>query len=326
MSATHLSVQRIPLHTIALTCEWSLHPWDSGSISPILWQSLQTIGIIHKPILLETATGFFDILCGLKRIGFFKETFQQDESIECLVIAKNTAKQILLDTLLFDQSSYSPLSLAEKARFIEICTRFFSKQDIVSLYLDKLHLRKQLSTIDELASILNQDPTIISEIHAGRLQEKIIGELLRLPVGSDRLAMALLFKELGLGEGKQKKLFTQIRDLAFRQNASITEFLKTQTISKILNHQVLNVPQKQQHLNHYLQQQLCPMHEKTEDDFLQQVRALHLSSRCSVTHIPSFEKDEITLSITFDNFSQCARMAPLIDKVVQDNNSAFIQQ
>jgi hypothetical protein len=259
--------------------------------------------------------GCFDFLCGFKRLQFALVNAQV-ASVACLVFAKNTEATVLLDTLLTEQSLFHPLSLAEKAKFVEICTRFLNQQDIVSRYLERLQLRKKPSTINDLDSILQQHPIIISDIHAGRLQEKMVAELLRLPESSDRIALVQFFRDLAMGDSKQKRFFTLIRDLASRQNCPISTYLNTQEICEILKHPVLNVPQKVQHLNTYLQQQLRPGYSKAEEDFTRQVQTLRLPSRCSVSHSPSFEKDQVILAVTFDNIDDCARMVPKINKLL----------
>ena len=319
MSSKKLSSCSILLSKISFTINWSLHPWDSQNTSDILLQSFNRTGIIHPPILLAKEDGSFDILCGFKRLQFALAN-SQVESVECLVFAKTTEVTILLDTLLTDQSFFHPLSLAEKAKFIEICSRFLNPQDIVSLYLDRLQLRKKTSTISELANILQQHPIIIAEIHAGRLQEKMVLELLRLPESSDRIALVQLFCDLAMGDSKQRRFFSLIRDLAFRQNIPISHYLKLQEISAILKHPVLNITQKVQHLSNYLQHQLCPRYKEAEEGFTQQVRALRLSPQCTISHSPSFEKDSIIFSITFGSLADCALIAPKINNLLQSNS------
>jgi hypothetical protein len=319
MPSANLRCRKIPLRKIRFNQEWSLHPWESAVICDSLLQSFHRTGIIHKPILLDRSTGCFDILCGYKRLQFALLT-KHMISVECLVFARDTDVTLLFDTLLTEQSLTQPLSLAEKARFVELCSRFLDHEDIVARYFERLHLRKLPSTITELSNILQQDPLFISEIHAGRLQEKIVSELLKLPEISDRIAVVQLFKDLAMGDSKQKRFFALLRDLSCRHNSSLSEYLKSPAICAILKHPVLNTPQKVQHLGTYLQQQVNPMSSKAEEDFIKQVRDLHLPSRCSITHSPSFEKDDITLSITFSHFSDCAKIAPDINILLRKHN------
>jgi hypothetical protein len=315
MAAAAFSCRTIASASIDFTTEWSLHPWVSTAISDELRDSFGRIGILHKPILLAKAGGRFDIICGFRRLLFLVSTTEA-AVIDCLVLAQATDPAAILDILLTDQALFQPLSLAEKAQFIEICSRFFSHPEIVEGYLESLHLPKRLVTINQLLIILKQDPLMIAEIHAGRLQEKMVSELLRLPGQADQIAMIRLFKELAMGDGKQKRFFTLIRDIAFRQGASITAFLQTPAIQEIVKNPGLNTPQKILHLGNLLQHQHNPAFFRAEGDFVKRVGNLHLPACCTVSHSPSFETDEVTLSISFKNFNDCHVHIPDLRKIL----------
>ncbi|MDK9708784.1 MAG: hypothetical protein OEL83_17215 [Desulforhopalus sp.] len=317
MFATNLPCSAVSLQNITFTNDWSLHPWESQTISDNLLQSFNRIGIIHKPILLTKENGTFDILCGYKRL-LFTLTKAQMRNIDCLILPQKTQPTLLLDILLTDQCSARPLSLVEKAQFVEISSRFLADQDIIDNYFERLQLRKKLSVINDLKNILQFDPFIIAEIHSDMLQEKMVGELLRLQGIPDRLALVRLFKGLALGEGKQKRFFTLIRDISFRLGCTISAYLRTQEIDQILKHPELNIPQKIQHLKDLLQQQLNPLHSQAEDKFTKQVRDLQLPSHFTITHSPSFERDTVTLSIVCKSLSDCADLVSKINHFSQD--------
>lgn len=313
MPAARFSCQTIASASIDFTTEWSLHPWASTAISDELQDSFGRTGILHKPILLTKAGGRFDIISGFRRLHFLVSRTKA-EKIDCLVLAQTSEPASILDILLTDQGLSQPLSLAEKAQFIKICSRFFDHPEIVAGYLERLHLPKRPATINELAVILSQDPLMITEIHAGRLQEKMVSELLRLPAQSDRIAMIRLFKELAMGDGKQKRFFTLIRDISFRQGSAVAAYLKTPAIQEIVKNQGLNTPQKIFHLGNLLQQQIHPSFAQAEGDFVKRVGSLHLPACCTLSHSPSFETDEVTLSISFKNFSACHVRIPELKK------------
>jgi hypothetical protein len=315
MPAATFSCRTIASASIDFTTEWSLHPWASTAISDELQDSFGRIGILHRPILLAKAGGRFDIICGFRRL-FFLVSIAKAAKIDGLVLAQASDPASTLDILLTDQALSQPLSLAEKARFIEICSRFFSDREIVGGYLERLHLPKRLVTINELLIILRQDPLMIAEIDAGRLQEKMVSELLRLPEQADRLAMIGLFKELAMGDGKQKRFFTLIRDIAFRQGSSVAAYLQTPAIREIVKNPGLNTPQKILHLGNLLQHQLNPAFFQAEGDFVKQVGNLRLPACCTFSHSPSFETDEVTLSISFKNFNDCRVRIPELRKIL----------
>ncbi len=315
MPTANFSCRTIATASIDFTTEWSLHPWASTAISDELRDSFGRVGILHKPILLPKAGARFDIICGFRRL-YFLSLSTIAEKIECLVIAQPSEPAKILDILLADQGLCQPLSLAEKAQFVQICSRFFSRPKIVGDYLERVHLPKRPATINELLAILDQDPLMIAEIHAGRLQDKMVSELLRLPEQSDRIALILLFKELAMGDGKQKRFFTLIRDISFRQGSSVAAYLKTPAIQEIVKNPGLNTPQKILHLGNLLQHQLNPSFSQTEGNFVKRVGNLHLPACCTLSHSPSFETDEVTLSISFKNFSDCHVRIPELKKVL----------
>ena len=110
-----------------------------------------------------------------------------------------------------------------------------------------------------------------------------------------------------MGTGKQKRFFNLIRDIAFREGSSITSYLQKKEITEILDHKDMNIPQKIKHLGNLLQHELNPTSSLAEGAFEKQVASLQLPANYAISHSPSFEKDEITLSITFKDFDECAQ-------------------
>jgi hypothetical protein len=133
----------------------------------------------------------------------------------------------------------------------------------------------------------------------------MVSEILLLPDENDKLALVQLFKNYAMGDGKQKRFFSLIRDIALREGLTISSYLQQEKIRTILDHEEMNVPQKIHHLGDLLQQELTPSYSLAEKDFVKQVKELHLPINHSISHAPSFERDEITLSITFKNIAAC---------------------
>jgi hypothetical protein len=299
-----ISCQSIPLDSINLSTDWNLHPWEFGVIPKDLQKSLALNGVIHPPLVIADSDKTFAIVSGARRIEFIRRSIGPSQ-IDCMVIDKDAPHSFILNLVLADQSCAFELSLAEKARFIEIASRLLKMEEIAATFLEKLQLKKGRSTIPNLLNILRQDGKIIKEIHAGRIQERMVSEILSLPEEADRLALVQLFINLGMGNSKQKRFFNLIRDIAFRNGSSVTSFLQKKEITEILDHKDMNIPQKIHHLGSLLQHEINPTSSLAEEAFVKQVKSLHLPANHSISHSPSFEKDDITLSITFKNFADC---------------------
>lgn len=301
-----LSHQSIPFGSINFSTDWNLHPWEFRAIPTELQENLSLNGIIHPPIVIADSAKTYAIVSGARRLEFAQK-YTSFQRINCLVIDKYAPPAAVLNLILTDQSCAGSLSLAEKARFVEISSRILAPKDIVTTFMARLQIKNGRSTISNLLKIMQQDERIIREIHAGRIQDRMVTEILSLPEEADRLAIIQLFTNLGMGDGKQKRFFNLIRDMAFREKLSVTSFLQKDTITEILKHKEMNVPQKIQHLGNLLQHQITPTYSLAEEAFVKEVKSIHLPANHTITHSPYFEKDQITLSITFKNFADCAQ-------------------
>lgn len=308
-----LQNRNIPLASIDFCERWNLHPWELHTLPDDLKASLFRTGILHPPIVTVKDGNRFEIVCGHRRL-LFASSSEQADHINCHILGNETKPVSILDIVLTDQSIAHPLSLAEKARFVKICTEFLEEDEIIDLFFTRLQLAKRRSTLATLLEILGQPPLLVAEIHNGSLQEQRVMELLRLPEAADRVAMVKLFSRLVMNDGKQKKFLPLIRDRAFRLDTSIAAYLEDPSIQGILNHPEMNTPQKAQHLATFLQFQTNPLSSRAEDEFLRKVRALRIPENCTIAHSPSFEKDEVTLSITFSNLSSCEQWLPLLQQ------------
>lgn len=310
-------LRHIPVEKVDFSDKWNLHPWELHSLSEALSSSFSQVGILHPPILLEKNESNFEIVCGFKRL-LFACSQPKLATLPCYILEKDTQPATLLDIILTDQGGTTPLSLAEKARFCEIGTLHLQHQVLIDMFFDRLMLDKRASTFTQLAEILKQDSLLLSAIHKGTLQEKVVAELLKLPLRNDRITVVKLFQQLRMGDGKQRKFLPLLRDLAVRENLTITALLGIGAIREIVEHPEMNNPQKILHLSTFLLHRLNPLSVSAEQEFTSSVNALRLPENCTITHSPSFEKDEVTLSVTFKDFSACKKWLPTLKQSLVD--------
>jgi hypothetical protein len=124
---------------------------------------------------------------------------------------------------------------------------------------------------------------------------------------------------LSLGAGKQRKLFSLTRDLAYRNQVSIADFLTRDDVQQILNHKDMNPPQKAQHLGNLLQEKLTPSYIEAEKNFSTYTKELKLPANFDLSHSQAFETDEIVVSITFHDHEECRQLLPNIKSVFKNN-------
>lgn len=245
----------------------------------------------------------FTVISGQRRIQFATTNLKQ-EYVDCKVINNDIEPHLLFDIILLDLPHTETLSLAEKAVFLLLASKYFEKKYLAPLFFSKLGIQRKQSFLHDLLGLLEQDDNFIAQVHGGLIEEQMLPELLRLK-GEDRTVLLRLFSHLNLGTGKQKKILSLLRDAAYKEELSISAYLEGVEILAILEGDTLNIPQKIQHLDHYLQQQIYPESLEAEHTFTAEVKALNLQKNQKISHSPAFEKDTVTLSIEFDSFEKC---------------------
>ncbi len=301
----------VPLTDIRLDPEWSLHPWAVDRLPPALTESLTLAGVLHPPLLLPTAgcqgghQGRYTVVCGLRRLHFARQNGAGQ--LNCLSLPAATPPELLLPLVLADQQNCGPLSLAEKARFIELARHIIGDEAVVGGdWLTRLSLPRRPASLALSERVLALDEELLRAMDNGLLSEKISLELLRLASDTDRLALLRLFTDLAMGEGKQRRFLSLISEIAARRQESIAATLAAEEIQAIHHHPVWNLAQKISHLGDLLQEQHRPALTAAEAEFARKVKSLPLPANSSLSHSPSFEKDEVTLTTTFADLAACA--------------------
>jgi hypothetical protein len=148
--------------------------------------------------------------------------------------------------------------------------------------------------------LLDLEEPLLVNLHTGLLQEKTALELATLPF-KDRWALFEVIQQLQLSVSNQQKLLITSKELSSRNQTSIADILTSHEISAILNHEETNSPQKTAHLMTWLTQKRFPRLSEAERKFHHFSKSLGLPENATLAHSPSFEKDELTLSLQFKN-------------------------
>jgi len=310
------SFETINTKTIEDTKEWSLHPFLAPEPPPALLASIKRIGLLQPPILLQLSLDRYTLLCGHFRLLSQQISNPSDTQITCLVLEKDIPINHILYTILEDQLTTGNLSSIEKAYFLKYCLIYMEFNEISECFLPIMGEKAQIHTIKKLSSLLTLEPELQISIHDGKISGKTAQEFLSLP-SSDRLMLHDIFLELELGGGKQNRLLTMSKDLAYRVGKTIKELLSGSKYQEILLHLEMNKPQKIANLLTILQKDLFPQSSSAEEGFLKRVHKMDLPSACSITHSQSFERDDVSVTLTFPSLSIVENHIQAIKKIVK---------
>jgi ParB family transcriptional regulator, chromosome partitioning protein len=309
---TQFSYRNVPFKAFHDSFTWDLHPFLNDLIPDTLEKSIIKVGILHPPIVIQADADTYDIICGRKRIQCGRRLGQS--RFLCRILPPTSPKRILLSFLLEDQMSGNPLSFPEMAYCFKLCQDHLNKDEAYEILSSDLPKMNRM----HLLSLLEFDHAILRKIHYGQLAEKILYDLLKLD-REDRTKIVELIELLQLGEGKQKRLITLCRDIVLRENISVGALLDQPETKAVIEHNEMNIPQKTNRLLGLLQKRCYPQSTAAREFFQSQRHALALPETCDICPSPSFEKDEVTLSLRFPDFETCRGILPAIKDLLGQN-------
>ena len=184
-------------------------------------------------------------------------------------------------------------------------------------FLPALGLEPHRHHLHNLLQLLGLEEHLLGAVHAGRLHEGVARELLGLNF-TDRLSLYEVMEILSLSVSNQKKITAACRELAARHNTSVMALLCQPEVRDILDPQETNIPQKTARLMQWLTDQRFPRLAAAEQEFRTFAAALKLPNAVALSHSPSFEQDQVHLSIPFANREELRRIWPRIAEALED--------
>jgi ParB family chromosome partitioning protein len=308
------ALSTIPLDLITDDNHWNIHPFLRSSCPPDLVESFKTAGILHPPLVYELEDGRYELIAGRRRLVATREILGLT-ACPCYIAPLPTLPQTLLSLLIEDQSLSNPFSVMETAHFFRIGRQYLPDDELAKLYLPRLTGKTNTSLLKSYRLLLSLEDEIQQFVHDSFITENMAYELVKLsPV--DRLSLLGIFRDFQLGGGKQKRLYSLLRDITCRQETGISALLQELAVREILQHKEMNKPQKIQALMVLLQQMATPSLTADEEQFRSAINKLKLPACCAVQHSPAFETDAVELTIRFDDLDRLLRSWPALREVL----------
>lgn len=316
---TNSLYQKIYLNQIDLEdLTFNLTPVDREEISAQLRDTTSRCGILNPPLLITTENGRFAIVAGRQRLMAARQILA-DNFCNCLVLPGDTPSAVLLTIALHDILLSRPASPLEKAICWQKAVGFLGRDRATEEFSPQLDLTRQL-TPARLEKILTFNDEMQAALHHGSLELKTALKLIELDT-TDRHALFQIIKQLRLSSSNQKKLLEHCLELHHRQNRLIGAILAEPDCLEIINHPEANPPQKTAMLMNWLTSLCYPRLTEASKAFRSFVGKLQLPKGVSLEHTPSFEKDNMQMTIDFKDQLQLAEKWPIIRQALVDDNS-----
>lgn len=303
-----MQISRLALNQIDFQDEtYLLQPVPSRQPPQKLIASIKRVGILHPPLVNMAERGRYRIITGRNRLlAAHKLHFT---TCDCHVLPVSSSPLETFSLLLEGKIASTPPTVVEQAIFFKKISPWIDIDKAARRFLPLLGLEAHPSQARKLLRINNLEEVIQEALHAGDLDPKVAWELEKLSF-SDRMALFEIMMTLKLSVANQKKITLISREVAVRTKTTIAAFLAGTQSQEILNSTDLNSPQKTSHFMTWLQKQQFPRLSQAEQEFKDFCRSLRLPQGASIQHSSFFEKDEISLTLTFKNQQELLQNMP----------------
>ncbi|MFH1020747.1 MAG: ParB N-terminal domain-containing protein [Pseudomonadota bacterium] len=288
----------------------SLTPEEAREPNSALLESVARTGILHPPILREQGRTSMEIVTGHRRLLAARQTLHSISTI-CLVLPAETLPAETLAINLEDTMLRGDITVVEQAIFFQKILVHLDENEAARRFLPALGLEPHRHHLHNLVQLLGLEEHLLGALHDGRLHEGVARELLALNF-TDRLSLYEIMEMLKLSVGNQKKITATCRELAARHNTTVMALLCRPEVREILAPRETNIPQKTARLMQWLTGQRFPRLAAAEQEFRTFAATLKLPDAVALSHSPSFEQDQVHLSIPFANREELRKIWPLI--------------
>lgn len=315
-----LTIKNIDLSQVDFNdLSYAIAPIPESEIDSTLKASIARHGILHPPIVREINPVSYTIIAGRKRLLAWR-SLAKEKTCHCLVISRQIPEFEVFHILLAEIQLVRQLTMVEKALFLQKIAAVAEEKQIVKEFLPRLNLAPDPSVMKQTLRLLELEAPILKGIHQGYVNETVARDFVSLPL-QDRSILFEIVASLRLSLSNQKKLLQICRELASRENKSITALLATPEVHAILHHPEANPPQKTKNLMTWLARRHKSRSIHAEEEFNRFINEIRLPGNVSVTHTPFFEDDAVTLSITFRNRSFLLQAWEKIKHATRDNEN-----
>ena len=315
-----LTIKNIGLSQVDFNdLSYAIAPIPEGEIDSTLKASIARHGILHPPIVREINPVSYTIIAGRKRLLAWR-SLAKEQTCNCLIISRQIPEFEIFHILLAEIQLVRQLTMVEKALFLQKIAAVAEEKQIVKEFLPRLNLAPDPSVMKQTLRLLELEAPILKSIHQGYVNETVARDFVSLPL-QDRSILFEIIASLRLSLSNQKKLLQISRELASRENKSITALLATPEVHAILHHPDANPPQKTKNLMTWLTRRHKPRSMHAEEEFNRFINEIRLPRNVSVAHTPFFEDDAVTLSITFRNRGFLLQAWEKIKHVTRDNEN-----
>ena len=279
-----------------------------------LMRSIDHIGILHLPLLLQKETSY-RIICGFRRIEACRRL--KWPKLEAMILDPDTMRLSCIKYAITDNAFQRSLNLIEKSKCIEMLSDFFIDINRLSSELSALGLSEHPSMIKKLKGICHLPEPFQNSILSNTISLPMVLELAGM-AEDDAKALIVLFNTLKLGLNTQREIVILVKEIAIREDKSILQVIEELDINKTLTNEDLDKNQKVHKIRICLKQRRFPTIAIIEKSYEKYHQKLNLDKRFKLIQPTNFESPTYTLQLSFNNMTQLKSLKTAFDDLTEN--------
>jgi hypothetical protein len=263
-----------------------------------LAQSIDRVGLVNCPLLIENKNAELTIIVGYRRIHALKNLGW--DRIPCGILSQSEVSPLECLLLnLYDNLPTRKLNEVEKGMVLNRLHSQVPGKEILDLYMPLLELPSNEPT---LRFFMKLEQELDTEIKEYLVQKEISLQTAKmlLKMGPDERNHVFNFmSNIKFNINQQKQFIDNVIDLAEIENKSLYELINEPSLKVILVNKQLNTPQKAKTILKLLRGRRFPSLVKAEKAFKKKVSSLDLPKSASIHVPPYFEEPHYRLEVLF---------------------------
>lgn len=277
--------------------------------------SIRSLGLLHRPLLIKKKTDAeaYTIVAGFRRVRACAKIGLRHIRAK---IADDCPGLDLARYAIADNAAQRSLNPVEISRSLILLSRFFPNEKKLSEEAGILGLPSAPTMIRKLLCLAAMPDAVQNGILSGVIPMAVATVLHELgSLAAD--AFARLFIEIRPGLNKQREIVSLVREIAIREDKSVTHVLLEDGLRDILDNGELDRNQKIARIRRYLKERRFPTLSRYKMEFDENARELGLGDGMKLLPPQDFESPVYTLAMTFKNLGELERHAETVVSAIR---------
>jgi len=283
------------------------------NLKPLI-QSIERVGLINFPIVIENRQGKMTIIIGYRRILALKSLGW--DKIPCKILSKSDLTPIeCLILNLNDNIAIRKLNDVEKGMVLSRLENYINRTEILKQYMPMLDLPPHEPTLVFFVKLEKGLEKDIKEYFVqGHLSLGTAKVLLEMDLESKKRVFHLI-SSIRFNINQQAQLVDYLFDLSHIYNKSIPDILREHPFKSICSDTRMNNPQKAKAFLQQLRAKRLPTLHQAEMTFKNKALRLHLPKGIKINAPPYFEAPYYNLKVSFKDGKELIEKIKYLSKL-----------